>query len=155
MGRDCCFSWVLCGLGVGDGTRLLLFWGYVWSRCSRRDETAAFPGFCAVSVLEKGRDCCFSGVLRGLGVGEGTRLSLPFQVRTVFGGRLAYRAFVREDGVAVLLLSSRRRSTAVVFEALGVAERDAGPSRRDSGREMQGAESLGVMNNRPGQKGGH
>ena len=59
-------------------------------------------------MLEMGRDCCFSGILCGLGVGEGTRLSLPCQVRTAFGGRLAYRAFVREDGVAVLLLYSRR-----------------------------------------------
>ena len=131
---------VVCGLGVGDGTRLSFFrdfarsrcfrWdetvvfpGFEQSRCLRWDETAFFPGFCAVSVLGMGRDCGFSGVLRGLGAGEGTRLSLPFQVRPAFGGWLAYRAFVREDGVAVLLLSSRRRGPAVVFAALGVGER--------------------------------
>ena len=84
MGRDCCFSEVLCGLGVGegtrllfsgvlsgvgawDGTRLLFFRDFVWSRCLGWDETAVFPGFCAVSVLEMGRDCCFSVILCGLG----------------------------------------------------------------------------------------
>ena len=76
MGRDCCFSGVMCGLGAREGTRLLLFLGFVRSRCSRRDETAVFPGFCAVSVLEMGRDCCFSGVMCGLGAREGTRLLL-------------------------------------------------------------------------------
>ena len=74
-GRDCCFSGVMCGLGAREGTRLLFFRGFMRSRCLRWDETAAFPGFYAVSVLEKGRDCCFSGVLCGLGAGEGTRLS--------------------------------------------------------------------------------
>ena len=39
----------------------------VRSRCLGWDETAVFPGFCAVSVLEMGRDCCFSGVMCGLG----------------------------------------------------------------------------------------
>ena len=73
-GRDCCFSGILCGLGVGDGTRLLFFRGFVLSRCLRREETAVFPGFYAVSVPEMGRDCGFSGVLCGLGAGEGTRL---------------------------------------------------------------------------------
>ena len=73
MGRDCCFSEVLCGLGVGEGTRLL-----------------------------------FSGVLSGVGAWEGTRLSLPFQVRPAFGGRLAYRALFCKDEVAVLPLYSRR-----------------------------------------------
>ncbi len=73
-GRDCCFSGVLCGLGVGDGTRLLFFWDFVRSRCRRRDETAVFLRFCAVSVLEKGRDCrcrfkCVSH-LAGGGVGR-------------------------------------------------------------------------------------
>ena len=76
MGRDCCFSGVLCGLGAGEGTRLLFFRGFVLSRCLRRDETVVFPGFCVVSVPEKGRDCCFSGVLCGLGAWDGTRLLL-------------------------------------------------------------------------------
>ena len=52
----------------------MVFPGFEQSRCLRWDETAFFPGFCAVSVLEKGRDCGFSGVLCGLGAGEGTRL---------------------------------------------------------------------------------
>ena len=60
-GRDCCFSGILCGLGVGDGTRLLFFRDFVWSRCLRWDETAVFLRFCAVSVSEKGRDCFFPG----------------------------------------------------------------------------------------------
>ena len=73
MGRDCSFSGILCGLGVGEGTRLLFF-----------------------------------RVLSSLGAGEGTRLSLPFQVRPAFGGRLAYRALFCYDEVAVLPLYSRR-----------------------------------------------
>ena len=41
MGRDCCFSGVLSGVGAGDGTRLLFFPGFERCRCRRGDETVA------------------------------------------------------------------------------------------------------------------
>ena len=79
--RSRCFRWDEAAVFPGfeqsrcrrrDETAVFL--GFEQSRCLRRDETAVFLGFCAVSVLGMGRDCCFSGVLCSLGVGEGTRL---------------------------------------------------------------------------------
>ena len=102
----------------------------MWSRCLRRDETAVFRGFCVVSVLEKGRDCCFSGVLCGLGAGDGTRL-LFFRVfmlsrclrrdETVAAVSSASRVW-RAARLPCAFLQRRGCGTAVVFEALGVAE---------------------------------
>ena len=120
----------MSGVGAGDGTRLLFFWGFVRSRCQRWDETVVFPGFCAVSVLGMGRDCCFSGVLCGLGAWDGPRLLF-------FLGFMRSRCLRRDETVAAVSSASRvwwaarlpcaflqRRGcgTAVVFEAFGVAE---------------------------------
>ena len=121
------------------------------SRCLRRDETAVFPGFCAVSGFEKGRDCRFPAsrvrnrrfyprplsfpsfppsVVCGLGAGDGTRLLF-------FLGFMRSRCSRWDETVAAVSSASRvwlaarlpcaflqRRGcgTAVVFEALGVAE---------------------------------
>ena len=92
MGRDCCFSGILCGLGAREGTRLLFFRGFVRSRCLRRDETAVFPGFYAVSVSEMGRDCrCrFKRVPRLVG----GKLTVRFSAKT----RLRYCRCIRGVG---------------------------------------------------------
>ena len=93
VGRDLRFSGNPRGLGAEGGTRLSVsgdsewsrcrerdetvgFEDFAWSRCQRWDETAGFRGFREVSVPEVGRDLRFSGNPRGLGAGDGTRLSV-------------------------------------------------------------------------------
>ncbi len=72
-GRDCGFRRIMRGLGAEGGTRLRVSGDFERSRCRGRDETSGFGGFREVSVPREGRDCGFLGILRGLGVGGGTR----------------------------------------------------------------------------------
>ena len=55
------------------------------------------------------------------------------------------------SGSPIVRLSAKTASqSCCCLHGIGSGGAEAGPSGRDSGREMLGAESLGVMNNRPG-----
>jgi len=161
MGRDCCFSGALCGLGARDGTRLLFFRDFVRSRCLGRDETAVFPGFCAVSVLEMGRDCRFSGILCGLGAWDGTRLLFfrdfvrsrcwRWDETVAFPGfcvvsvlekgrdcRCRFKRVPRLVGgsLTVRFSANTRLRYCRCIRGVGSGGMEAGPSGRDSGCDM-------------------
>ena len=141
MGRDCCFSGILCGLGAWEGTRLLYFRGFVRSRCWRWDETVAFPGFCAVSVLGMGRDCCFSGVSRCLGWAETAVFPGFYAVSVLEKGRdcrCRFKCVPRLVGGSLTVRFSAKTRLRYCRCIRGVRSggMEAGPSGRDSGCGM-------------------